>query len=529
MTNDIVIVDSALFKNDLSDKALSFINGKTVIISSSFYCEAAAYSAILDKERANTLRKNIACLLKASKHGTNLVTYPTPFDIYTTAVASAEQGKRICVMTEDVLLIERLCMKAAPVRIFDLNTNSYEKVTPRSTTCHVEHKTSSTEVSGVFSMQGAMLINGDGKRVTLSQRLCGGTEQEDIGMESAVYDIEGQPEHVAKIYRYYPSVQKQMHLKKLRMLSYEMNCPWCLLPQELLYRDGKLIGFTMTKKKTNMLSKDTLYLGNEQIIESDRLSVKKSYSLGFAKMMLTQIKILSCYGISICDYNPNNFSMYYAGTPVVMFDTDSFVLGNYFSNSIDDAAAFTCAYKHDDKMQLTEMVIEEALIFTFRLLSLGANPIIRTGYPYVFSNPKSLLIYRRSYFPENIVKYFDRVFTGCESASISLALYALSEAVQELHDHPEKDITIKKMIESACISEQKLSYTSMTVSTDRMGVAYQKTINDKDNSPTMPKQTVSSPSKPHSGAFKWVLRAAAIAALCIGIGCWLTSTGIMSF
>ena len=187
-------------------------------------------------------------------------------------------------------------------------------------------------------MQGTVLKTENGRSVILSNRLSEDSGHEDFGMESSVYDVCGSPGLVAKIYRFYPSVKKHIHLKKLKKIASELDCPWCLLPVDLLYRDDRPVGFTMKKMKVGMLSEDTLYLGDEQAIEERRLSLKKSYSLDFAVTMLTQIKILNCYGLAVCDFNPNNFSAYIPKSPVVMFDTDSFILDNYFGNAIDDKA-----------------------------------------------------------------------------------------------------------------------------------------------------------------------------------------------
>lgn len=528
MAYNYVIVDSSLFKKPLSDKALAFLNGKTVLLLPSFYHEVEAYSRILDGNRADVLRKNIAQLLKKAAHGTTTISTSKLFDLFSAAVSSAKQGISLCVMTSDILLIERFCMENAQLDIYDLNTDLLKKVKPLSKVCFVDHRQmSSNEVPNVFNMRNTTLTDENGKSVTLFGRLSEGNNQEDFGLESAIYNICGHPELVAKIYRYYPSDQKQTHLKKLQALSKEMNLPWCLLPLQLLYKDNKLIGFTMRKKKVKMLSDDTLYLGNEQIIEPTRLMVKKSQTLDFAITMMAQVKILNCYGISICDYNPNNFSMYYPDMPIVMFDTDSFVLGNYYANVIDDKA-FTRHYQSSDKLQLAQQADEQALKFTFRLLSLGANPLIRTGYPYIFSNPQSPLLYRRDYFPHNVESYYKKVFTKQTVPSINLTLHKLTEAKRELDKHPERDITAKRMIESACNTQAQ----SRTNNRPVKKVTVNNYTDRPADQPTVsfhytPAPNVSKSNQSKSKVGKWLLRAAVIVSLCIGICCWLTNSGVI--
>ena len=445
-----VIMDSALFKNPFSDRALSFLDGETVMISPTFFRETEEFSKLLDSARAETLRKNISRMITATKNNVRLISTSLPFDVYNEAVGKAKRGEKVCVMTEDILLIERLRMSDTPPDVYDLNKDAYGKPAPLTKCCYVERRSAaSLAVPGAFKMQVSVLKTDSGQSIRLSNRLSEESGQDDFGMESAVYDVCGHPELVAKIYRFYPSVKKHIHLKKLKKIASQLSCPWCLLPVDLLYQDGKLIGFTMMKKNVGMLSEDTLYLGDEQAISRHRLSVRKSCTLDFAITMLAQIKILNCYGLAVCDYNPNNFSAYTPNSPVVMFDTDSFILDNYFGNVIDDKA-FTRPYAYDDKLQLIQMVNEQALKFCFRLLSLGANPRIRTGYPYIFSNPASPVIYRRSYFPDNTARFFEKVFTGSAAPSVNVALYELAQARKELSSHPAQDLTAKQMITQAC-------------------------------------------------------------------------------
>lgn len=445
-----VIMDSALFKNPFSDRALSFLDGETVMISPTFFRETEEFSKLLDSARAETLRKNISRMITATKNNVRLISTSLPFDVYNEAVGKAKRGEKVCVMTEDILLIERLRMSDTPPDVYDLNKDAYGNPAPLTKCCCVERRSAaSLAVPGAFKMQVSVLKTDSGQSIRLSNRLSEESGQDDFGMESAVYDVLSHPELVAKIYRFYPSVKKHIHLKKLKKIASQLNCPWCLLPVDLLYQDGKLIGFTMMKKNVGMLSEDTLYLGDEQAISRHRLSVRKSCTLDFAITMLAQIKILNCYGLAVCDYNPNNFSAYTPNSPVVMFDTDSFILDNYFGNVIDDKA-FTRPYAYDDKLQLIQMVNEQALKFCFRLLSLGANPRIRTGYPYIFSNPASPVIYRRSYFPDNTARFFEKVFTGSAAPSVSVALYELAQARKELSSHPAQDLTAKQMITQAC-------------------------------------------------------------------------------
>ena len=73
MLYDWLMLDSALLKKPLSDRAVSFMSGEKVLISSAFFREAEEYAKLLDSTHSDILKKNIARLLKAIKHGVQLV------------------------------------------------------------------------------------------------------------------------------------------------------------------------------------------------------------------------------------------------------------------------------------------------------------------------------------------------------------------------------------------------------------------------------------------------------------------------
>ena len=147
-----------------------------------------------------------------------------------------------------------------------------------------------------------------------------------------------------------------------------MNVNWCLFPKDILYSDGQIVGFTMQKISTKMLSEDSLFTGDNDNIDSDRLSLRRSYVLNLCLTLLAQIRVLNCYGLSVPDYNDGNFSWFFENKNITMFDTDSFIHGNYFGNTTDDAA-FSRRYSPKNKNQLSLMCEEGALKLIFRLIS----------------------------------------------------------------------------------------------------------------------------------------------------------------
>ncbi len=440
MTYNQVILDSALFKKALSNNVEAFILTNNVILSQTFFHEARAFTPALNSSSSKVLLDNISKIVAMIKnHSYTMTLSSEPFDVYQRATQLANLGKKICVITQNNLLINRLLSSNASVDVYDLNQDCLTKHGNRKISSNTYIEKSSRNAERVVGIkQGTQLSLQNNTSVVLGE-LIGSP-----GCEGKVFNVVEQSGIVAKIYKKYPSIQHKQHLERLVSLNNQMNFSWCLLPKALLYHQGKLVGFTMNKVSTDMLSNDTLYLGDDEDIQKNRLSLKRSYTLSFCLMILAQIKILNCYGICVPDYNDGNFSMYSEGMAVTMFDTDSFSEGGYFGNIVDDVC-FSRKYNIENSEELCQMCDEGALKFIFRLISLGLYPFGGKDQPYQFSDSDSQFSYRRSYFPKNVLSYLDNVFTSKQLPSLSLALQMVSVALDELIISPKKDITVKQM------------------------------------------------------------------------------------
>lgn len=440
MTYNQVILDSALFKKALSNNVEAFILTNNVILSQTFFHEARAFTPALNSSSCRVLLDNINKIVTMIKnHSYTLTLSSEPFDVYQRATQLAVLGKKICVITENNLLINRLLSSDALVDVYDLNQDCLIKHCNHDIPSKTYIEKSSRNAERVIGIkQGSQLSLKNNTSIVLGE-LIGSP-----GCEGKVFNVEGQPDVVAKIYKKRPSNQHALHLERLISLNNQMNFNWCLLPKSLLYHQGNLVGFTMNKVSTDMLSNDTLYLGDDEEIQKNRLSLKRSYTLSFCLMILAQIKILNCYGICVPDYNDGNFSTYSKGKAVTMFDADSFSEGGYFGNTVDDIC-FSKKYNIENQEELCQMCDEGALKFIFRLISLGLYPFSGKDQPYQFSNGDSQFAYRRSYFPKNVLSYLDDVFTSTKTPSLSIAIQMVSIALEELSIFPKKDITVKQM------------------------------------------------------------------------------------
>ena len=440
-----VLLDSALFKKELTPNAKAFITANKTVLSATFFSEVKAYTKVLDAGYAKILMSNLHTIISMLTNGGKILLYVRPFDIRQRAEQLSASGYKVCVVTEDCLLIDRLLNgSAVNADVYDLNR---DVLTPHhsrpNNVCTVDKTTTHERINGVTT--GTVLRTRNACSHTLGERIS------ENGAEGYVYRVTARSDIVAKIYKTPTSYEKRLHLEKLLAVGKEVRAPWCAFPENLLYHNGTLVGFTMPKIDCLTMSEDSLYLGDDEDIAEDRLDNMLTYQLDFCMTLLTQIKVLNCFGISVPDFNDTNFSTFTDGKPVVMYDADSFVYSNYFGNIIDDKA-FSHSYRHNNKEQLAQMCEENALKMAFRILSLGMYPFSSEGQPYLFDSENKDLTYRRQYFPDNVLNRLDAVFSARESPSIGLLIFELSEAKAELLKTPKKNITLRQMRDNALSS-----------------------------------------------------------------------------
>lgn len=437
-----VLLDSALFKKELSPNAKAFITANKTVLSATFFPEVKAYTKVLDAGYSKTLTSNLNTIISMLKGCGKILLYVQPFDIRQRAEQLSAIGCKVCVVTEDCLLIDRLLNGSAMnADVYDLNR---DVLTPHHSrpnkACIVDKSSASVRIDGITT--GTVLRTRNAFNHTLGER------KSDDGVEGYVYHVAGRNDIVAKIYKKPPSYEKRLHLERLLAVGKETRSPWCAFPENLLYHNGTLVGFTMPKIDCLPMSEDSLYLGDDEDIAEDRLDNKLTYQLDFCMTLLTQIKVLNCFGISVPDFNDTNFSAYTDSKPVVMYDADSFVYGSYFGNIIDDKA-FSRSYRLHEKEQLAQMCDENAIKMVFRILSFGMYPFAGEGQPYIFLTEDQFLTYRRQYFPDNVLSRLDAVFSAREPASIGLLLFEISEAKEELLKAPQKNMTLRQMRDQA--------------------------------------------------------------------------------
>lgn len=435
----------------LSDKAKWFLHNRNIILTQSFYYETKAYMSVLPIDFRNNLTTNIKSIvdLVEKQQGHKARALSEVYDVRQYAFHSAESGIQVCVVTADELLIERLLLGRTEIDVYDLNTDTLLRHQKHYVSDDVIIDKSSHHAERITGIRQGSQIYYKGKTpLTLSDKI-------GSGMEGKVFCINERPDTVAKIFKKRPSNFKIHHIEKLSELNNDIHVEWCLLPKELLYdEDERPIGFTMPKVDLEPLSNDLLYLGDISDLDKQSLDKKHSYTLKYCSTLLTQIKILNCFGISIPDLNDGNISRFNGTDPIYLIDTDSFVLDQYFGNSVDDIC-FSRQYAIMNKEQLSQLCDESALRLVFILCSYGLHPFRFPGEPYQFSSHDSPFYYRREFFPPDVIAYLDSFFAGKAQASLSVVLCSFVRAINDLVAHPDKDFTVRQMTYSLFNVEEK--------------------------------------------------------------------------
>lgn len=164
------------------------------------------------------------------------------------------------------------------------------------------------------------------KRYTLGQQLA-------AGGEGVVYELSGDSTHVAKIYkpnRFNSEAEKSTMERKLKaMLAMNVSATvdgllrlaW---PQDILYENGKIVGFIMPRINTKYKIFDVYRTGKNSIREREYSNYTWKYSVQFAYNMAWVVSYLHRNNIVIGDLNQNNIAVDVRTGAVILIDCDSF-------------------------------------------------------------------------------------------------------------------------------------------------------------------------------------------------------------
>ena len=363
----------------------------------------------------------------------------------------------IAVITGNRLFIERLILEKTPpicADIYDLFRGEWiqcgEFDSLRKGLELRQDEPSQTPPAQETYGIGATLYLPDGKAVFLCEPHISGTESELFG----VHDGHGRKIGIAKLFKTGSlTPEKCAHLRKLRDFSMEHHMTRCFFPEEILYRDKEnriFSGFLMDySTDSRTLDKLGLYQGTPASVEE--LSMKLSDTLRLCHRLVSQVCYLNNYGFFISDFSLKNFAIRADNFDcLLMFDTDSFGYGNYFPGF--RASGLTTAKEYNTGTKSGALAFcEDALYVTvFSLLSLGSPPIFedKRSHTRLFRFDGNIQdSYRKRFFPESLWKMFEDVFHFRQDFSAETLLLALSESLEQLREHPEKDFSYGQKID----------------------------------------------------------------------------------
>lgn len=261
------------------------------------------------------------------------------------------------------------------------------------------------------------------------------------GGEGSIYNIEGMPDLVAKIYHEKNRTESRKN-KLLAMLETDSNdlseCAW---PHAILYQDNNFCGYVMQK-----------VLGLSSLIDFYVYDNRKNYSwsqyVKVAGNIAAAVNNVHDSGHIIGDLNPNNFMLDVNTGRVMLVDTDSYHIRSK-SGKIFPCTVVTPEFippelqgktfdENNARNMFNESTDDFALaVIIFRLLMNGVHPFscvvttkesmsnfqpvknIQNGYcPYFIGSNINGKIAKTRYspnigiLPKDIQKLFERAFIG---------------------------------------------------------------------------------------------------------------------
>ena len=231
--------------------------------------------------------------------------------------------------------------------------------------------------------------------------------------------------------------------------------------------------------------------------------------------IVRQVAFLNCHGFFISDYNVRNFALCEEQPDhVLMFDSDSFGYGNFFGNIFAGNSTLSRNYDARYKQDALTACDDALYVFIFSRLSVGDAPIFLNQYTqartfrYDKQNDKE---FRRKYlFPERVWDVFESAFHGETAFSVPILLWALSESLKYLEQHPFEDF----------IYGEKMDGLKIGVTADPHENASKKRSRSRNQKPRKRKLWW----KFKSGKYNWVLFAIA-AASTVGLAAILLFSG----
>lgn len=153
------------------------------------------------------------------------------------------------------------------------------------------------------------------------------------GGEGIVYEISGDSTHVAKLYkpdRFKSDAERSTMERKLKaMIAMKLattvdgllRLAW---PQDILYENGKCVGFVMPRINTKYKIFDIYRTGRGSVQEREYTNYTWKYSVQFAYNMAWVVNYVHKHNIVIGDLNQNNIAVDLVTGAVILIDCDSF-------------------------------------------------------------------------------------------------------------------------------------------------------------------------------------------------------------
>lgn len=377
---------------------------------------------------------------------------------------SREAGERYLYITGNQLSIQKTILLELALDIFDLKNRQLIPAGRFQTLkASVDFQTTGkerldevplpdNEIRNYERANPAVLFDEAGKKVRMKKnprgQSFGGYQR---GSEAKLYFVEDRSDCLAKVlfvgkrYR-----GKAANIEALQKLP-QAELPWAMLPQERLFWDPERKHFAgyLQKYARNTAS---VLTGVPRFDDKSYSYYSESCvtALDTALKLTRQCMYLNNYGIYPCDFNPKNFAFDLGDDRfLIMWDTDSFCGGDYFSGNLMPEIS---SYRLRDvtqspgrKLEVIDMCTEQLYAAVYWIVTLQSAPwekdVANDRWYYVDPGQYADL---GAIVPARLQELFWQVFEEGALPSADLLLHELAQARKEL----DPQMTYEKLIQS---------------------------------------------------------------------------------
>lgn len=440
---DEVVLDASFFINPFPQRFEEEFKRANFCSAKTFDAEYSVYKRYMTDPQRETAAANLHMLPKGKGRTLEYAT-----DLWSNLVKLSEMSlrndKKYLLITSNLLLVQQVILRQLRIDVFNHHHNALIPSSQFSKLKkdHYEYRwPSESPISMPYNLDEMIVLYTKQGRSLFLDRM------DYPGSEAKIYQLRSDPNKYVKVFKksvmQANGVEKIRNVHRLLKLNRQIAPEWAALPEEVLYWDSNATqeaGFVM-KNVSQTLELDT--------VTSPEYWSINTYSkvVSWSMMLAGQIAYLGVFGIFVYDHNTLNFRLDMDAGHMVMLDTDSFCMDNYFCNrqvqDLEVSRTFLYDKDHlDSKADAVDKSLETLYARVFYLLTGNINPVLMGKFLHPEEDGKP-----RYCVPVNLWTVLKDVFEMRRLPSIDGLLFELNDVEKKLDDHPQWDLTYQQIEE----------------------------------------------------------------------------------